>query len=322
MDLKKVTAEYIRHADITDIVETVIVRNPDLFREGYDRIDQSSVEDNIHAFVSLYGWEPALAVREWLAIESVLTDNSCRCWTDGDRSLSLDLPLTLPEEERRQEYLAAYAAGVFAGFFQISEDASGDRVYASLLPDKREIFIYDYSHETGTIRIKHTLKSFLFDIGLSENDPEPDESPGWVGSDEYDRIQKELVDYDNSLNINTDTTADIYDRSYWIIEVLFGKPSLKSLICSPTLLDWQKEKDIGFDQKPFLLNYWLVAHTLLGNNDDAVEAVRIAEKSKSGITRWLGNLVSGILKGEETRIGKNPDDISSIRKQLRDMAPS
>lgn len=328
LHLDTMTAADLHSATVADIAEAVLARDPAAFRRSLSSVDLGSVRADLQAFASQFGWAPPAAIEEWLAVERALpTHDSSACWIAGDRSLSLDLPPPLPEEAERGELLAGYAESIFAGLVRLSEDAAGDRVLASLLSGAEAVPVYAGGHARGDLRDARSLKRFLIEVGLSENDPEPGESPGWVGTTGYLRLQRELALYDGSGGGPGSESAFLYERSRWTFRILLGEPSPRladHLARAPMLADWDQERVAGFDGRLTRLNYWVVAHLLLGNVADAAEAARLASAARAEITRWLGALAARILSGDGTAVlGRiRAGDLASVRAGVRGAAPA
>jgi len=91
---------------------------------------------------------------------------------------------------------------------------------------------------------------------------------------------------------------------------------------APTIEDWERER--AGELEPVLLNYWTIAHLLLGNLADAADAARRARQGAGEATRWLGQLAERVLAGDPSaNIGRlGPTELNTLREQLRREAPA
>src|ERR1043165_5523571 len=208
LQLDTMTAADLRAATLADIAEAVLARDPAGFRRDLGNVDPADIQGTLRELGALLGWTPPALLEPWLAIEAALRlDDSDACWTAGDRSLALDLPGGLPDDADRGEFLAGYGEAILCGLVQLSEGASGDRALASILPRAERVPVHAFRHERGDLRAARSLKAFLLRAGLSENDPEPGESPGWVGTSGFVRLQRELDAHDAGMEVEMESAA-------------------------------------------------------------------------------------------------------------------
>jgi hypothetical protein len=318
----------LQQAGLGDIVETLLAREPEGFTASLAEADRDAIAGELDAFAAFLGWTPPRLAREWRAVELALdTSDSDACWTGGDQSLEIDFRSRLPDEPSSGYFLAGYAEGLFAGLFKIAEDAAGDTALVSMLPMAQDMPVLAVQHDSDDLPKGQALRSYLVDIALSPNDPEPGESPGWVGLDSYMRIHAVLSGHDaGHAAAQIEEAIHLYARSRWTIHPLFGEtspPPASHLVHAPGLDAWEQERQ-RFADEPFRLNYWIVAHLLLGNEADAAVAAQLAAGSRAQATRWLGEEAARILAGRAgAHLGLlHAEDLRGFRQSLRDAAPA
>jgi hypothetical protein len=258
-DLDRLTTDAMVRARLADVAGALLCRAPVHFFENLDAVDRSGIEARTKAFSNAFGWSLPPLASEWMAIEEAFdTSDSAACWVAKDRSLALDLPLGFPKAPDEGEVLAGYSEGFFAGLFKLGEHASGDSAFASLLPNADDVWVFTLRHESGDLREARTLKSYLIDIALSENDPEEGGPPGWVGSSSYQRILKVLDENDARMQAQAEAARALHAQSRWASRILWGSASprlAKHLALAPTLEDWDRERAGVMGEQPFRLNY-------------------------------------------------------------------
>ncbi len=171
--------------------------------------------------------------------------DSSACWTGADRSLELDLPSELPPEEDGGEFLIGYAEGLFAGVFKCSEDASGDRALASLLPGPHQPPVVAQSHGRGQLLGSRSLKSFLVAVALSDEDPEQGAPPGAVGAVELLRLSQVLAAHDGRVAVQAARAEELLARCAWMSRALRNAEPVglaELLPRAPTIADWDSER--------------------------------------------------------------------------------
>ncbi|RKG86094.1 hypothetical protein [Corallococcus terminator] len=197
LDLATLTTNTLLTARLTDVVETLVTRDRVTFRARLASLDMDSIDARIDSLRKAHGVIPPGELREWVALQQALRsdEDPGSYWCSEDRSLRLDMPLHVPESlPALAELLPSYSAGLIAGLFLLSEDASGDRILLSLLPGPRGVLIvYPFIHERGALRPTCTLKRLLLTQWLSENDPEPDKAPGQVGESRYEESMTSFI---------------------------------------------------------------------------------------------------------------------------------
>ncbi|NTX60210.1 hypothetical protein HUA74_06015 [Myxococcus sp. CA051A] len=330
LDLETLTPATLLSASLADIVEAVVARDPARFRSQLASVAPAGLQARVADIHGLLGISPPAQLQEWEAIQQALAsrESADSIWNSEDRSLRLDVLSRMPEDlEALAALLPSYSEGLFAGLFVLSEDASGDRALLSLLsgPDQ-VLLVFPYAHGRGTLRAAHSLKNFLLTAWLSDNAPESDEAPGWVGDTRYEALQEVAREHDVQLGVPGTRehasiiphSARLHARSRWMSSVLWGRPSprLKEYLeHAPGDAEWKVEqKDLS--GHALLANYWILAHYFLGNEEACRAAVAAGHQNAAELTRGLARLVDGWLAvPSSARIGESDAPVLERARQ-------
>ncbi|MFE8603864.1 hypothetical protein [Archangium violaceum] len=337
LHLESLTVDALTEASLADVVESLVAREPAAFRERLNAFDMARLTRMTAGFEHTYGWRPPEELVSWRAIELALDlDNDPECiWKSDDLSLGLqtypDALGASEEEQRSGAFLPPSAEVLFAGLFRLTEDASGDRTLASLLPDPLgHIRVHAYGHEFGTLGEPQSLKSFLLTTWLSEMEPgEGPDRPGQVGLERFEELlgvadavdaRLESVRRDQQPPDFPDSSA-LHARSRWLMDPLWGHPGpslAKELAQAPDLAVWDTELP-RLPNSPLLANYWMVAHYFLGNDTACALAVEQGARAHSEPTRWIAQLISRFLAepGQASLGRTGPQQLAALRQQVR-----
>ncbi|NVJ24058.1 MULTISPECIES: hypothetical protein [Myxococcus] len=336
LDLQTLTPETLLSASLADVVETVVAREPAHFRARLASVDPAALQARLTDIRRVLGIAPPAQLQEWEAIQHALNsrDSADSIWNSEDRSLRLDVPSRMPADlDALAALLQSYPEGLFAGLFVLSEEASGDRVLMSLLSEPGQpLLVFPYAHGRGALRAAHSLKNFLLTAWLSDNEPEPDEAPGWVGDPHYEALQEVAREHDARLAVpSPDARAPtaprslhLHGRSRWMYGVLWGRPSpsLKEYLeQAPGDAEWGVEKQ-ELSANPLLANYWMLAHYFLGNEKACTAAVVAGHQNPAELTRGLARLVEAWLAApSRARIGEvDATALERVRQAVSDSA--
>ncbi|NVJ16489.1 hypothetical protein [Myxococcus sp. AM010] len=335
--LDDLTVDTLSDTPLGDVVELLVAREPDLFRArlaGADMAEFAEIPDDI---AQVYGWRAPDELSTWRSIELALDldDDAEGFWRSGDFSLGLDLypDALIPSgaDVEGGDFLPPGAEVLFAGLFRLCDHGSGDRTLVSLLPDPLGLLrVHSYSHDTGRLGRPRSLKGFILNTWLSELEPEEGRrSPGQVGITRFKQLLRVADAFDDRLESARSghpsahflDSAKLHDRSRWLLNVLWGTPSValsEELAQAPGLKDWEDEKHL-YPEQPMLLHYWMVAHYFLGNDSACEEALKLGALSSVEPTRWIADLVRRLREQPETaRLERTgPRKLAELRQQVR-----
>ncbi|RKH15032.1 hypothetical protein D7X74_19155 [Corallococcus sp. CA047B] len=337
LDLATLTTDTLLSARLTDVVETLVARDRATFRSRLASLDMRFTDARVEALREAHGVLPPGEFREWEALRQALQGNEEpeSHWCSEDRSLRLDIPLHVPDDPQAlAELLPSYSAGLIAGLFLLSEDASGDRILLSLLPGPGDtLIIFPFIHERSTLHPARTLKRFLLTEWLSEDEPDPDEAPGQVGESRYEELLDVAREHDERLPAFTPGSPEsliaadserLYQRSHWLTGILWGRPGprlTEQLARAPGAADWKLERP-WLSRQPLLANYWVLAHYFLGNEDACRTVITAAHQSPAALTRGIARLVEGWLNAPgQARLAKlDATTLANLRRVVRGSA--
>ncbi|MFP2959947.1 hypothetical protein ACLEPN_19460 [Myxococcus sp. 1LA] len=184
----------------------LVARNPGDFNARLADADSEGLAALRQGFEAAFGWAPPAEFDDWLAIEAALGLDAGEedYWRAGDRSLLLDFfnPNAPHAAEALSSggFLAQNAESLLTGLFPLSEDASGDRVLASLLPDSLGLLrVHGFRHERGDLGNAQCLKSFIVSRWSSEDAREAGSPPGDVGLARYEQLMDLTATLDTTL---------------------------------------------------------------------------------------------------------------------------
>ncbi|NVJ04131.1 hypothetical protein HUW63_02585 [Myxococcus sp. AM001] len=340
--IETLSMDELRGARLSDVVSLLVARDPEDFRERLADTDSEGLAALRQGFEAAFGWEPPSEFNDWLAIESALglDEGAEDYWRAGDRSLLLDF--FNPEAPQSTEalssgnFLAQNAEGLLAGLFPLSEDASGDRVLASLLPDSLGLLrVHGFRHERGELGEAQSLKSFIVTQWSSEAAPEAGAAPGDVGLARYEQLLGITATLDTELTVERHAqqtaldppdSAQLYLRSRWLMRMVWGRPTellSEQLGQAPGLSEWAAERT-SWRKHPVLTNYWMVAHYFLGNDSACAETVAVGLQAPGLLTRRLAACIQQLLATEgDTHLGNlGPATLKELRRIARASARS
>ncbi|ATB50930.1 hypothetical protein MYMAC_006587 [Corallococcus macrosporus DSM 14697] len=319
----------------------LVARNPDAFNARLAGTDAEGLAALRRGFEAAFGWAPPAEFDDWLAIEAALGIDAGEedYWGAGDRSLLLDF--FNPESHQATEalasgaFLAQNAEGLLAGLFPLSEDASGDRALASLLPDSLGLLrVHSFRHERGDLGEAQCLKSFVVNQWSSEDASEAGSPPGDVGLVRYEYLMELTAMLDMAMaterqaqpSLELPDSAQLYLRSRWLMRMVWGQPSelLSELLAqAPGLSEWDAERTL-WRRHPVLTNYWMVAHSFLGNDSACAETVAVGLQASGLLTRRLAEHIRQLLAApEDTHLGRlEPATFKELRRITRASARS
>ncbi|WNG14150.1 hypothetical protein [Cystobacter fuscus] len=331
------TADELVGAELADVVALLVARDSEAFREQLAAKDPAPLTELRSGFERTFGWAPPEEFQKWLAIEGALglDTGEADYWKSGDRSLFLDFfnaesPRAL-EALTTGSFVPQNAEELLAGLFRLSEDASGDRVLASLLPDPLGLLrVHAFSHERGNLGKAQSIKSFLLSGWASEEKPEKGGPPGDVGRPRYEELLAVADAADETLETMRRTkqpgqripdSQTLYQRSRWLIRMVWGRPSpslAEHLTRAPGMTDWEAERP-QLTHHPVLANYWMLAHYFLSNDAACAEAVAAGRQAPGLLTQRLAELVENLrTTPREARLGElGPEKLTELRRIAR-----
>ncbi|MBU8897875.1 hypothetical protein KRR26_19855 [Corallococcus sp. M34] len=338
LKLDTLTREELLGAGIAELVAGIVARQPDEFNERLSSCDPSHARALLETFERTFGWTPPDEFQTWLAIEEALgvEEGNEGFWGSGDRSLFLDFfNSDTPQASdalRTGSYLPHNAEELLTGLFKLSEDAAGDRVLASLLPDELGLLsVHKVTHGRGALDKPQSLKTFLLTTWVSDERPDSEQAPGAVGIARYEELMALADSVDSILETQrqrpAQTTPDsksLYHRAQWLIRMTWGhsNPLLaQHLAQAPTMADWASEQAVLLSM-PVLTNYWMLAHYFLGNSTACTQAIAAGRQSPGLLTRRLAEQIDALLTAPEvTHLGDlSPARLSELRHLAREAA--
>jgi len=244
-------------------------------------------------------------VAEWIDVQGKgLPDTHDSGWYLG-------LDVDVPKKGKAQVTLAKQAVLLLMGMVPFGQDASGDRVWASLRPhpwSTCEVLLFN--HENGELEDKEAES--LADFVAAKWSDEDDAKTAAARKAFAARAKKALAKRPEHLAPNA-----LFARAYWLLGLLAREPAFRfaeHLAKAPPASAWKTEK-ATLPKEPELALYWMLAHLLFGDDAACKQAVALAKKTKGHVVVELAGAFEAFFAGKRASPidAWTPADLESMR---------
>jgi len=208
---------------------------------------------------------------------------------------------------------------MLCGLVEIATDGGGDQAWLSTLPGTWDrCRVYRFNHENGQLEdlLAVSVASFLGKrVRVSGH-----RRASWVGD-----ALKQLTARHRKAGAPgpLDDSRSLYSRCDWLMPLALGHRGFdmaRKLTSAPSLAVWREERELVAD-RPWLANYWVLAHFFLGNDAACRDALEAAGAIRAQVTTALCTAVAAVLDDAAPLGRVDAPTLADLRASVAKNAP-